>query len=248
MSKTKSIAVFLILSQSAVGLFVVLLAKQIPNPSWLSSSILLLLLFILLNVVIAYQFKITDELKRYWSIKKSYYLVIGALGGLLIAFFPTFVGLAIGNLNMEQFNLNQGITFRAVGLTLVIVSWEELWFRGIILNYCKNSISVITISITVGVLFMLMHLLNPTIDILHAALPLFFAGTFLTLLYFHYKNIWLPIGLHFGNNIYSNLFGTAFKNDLVYGNDGYLSTLLLAILTTFLLWKMRRNSIRNSYR
>ncbi|MGC9330926.1 MAG: CPBP family glutamic-type intramembrane protease [Bacteroidales bacterium] len=45
-----------------------------------------------------------------------------------------------------------------MGLTFVIIAWEELWFRGIFLNYCNRNLSVINLSLTIGFLFMLVHL------------------------------------------------------------------------------------------
>lgn len=45
-------------------------------------------------------------------------------------------------------------------------------------------------------------------------------GAFLTIVYFYFKTIWLPIGLHFGNNYIT------IQSDLdehwLYGNEGYL--------------------------
>ena len=77
-------------------------------------------------------------------------------------------------------------------------------------------------------LFMLVHLLNPDITLLKSGPTLFFAGAFLTLVYFHFKTIWLPIGIHFGNNyltLRSNLDG-----HWLFGEEGYFEATILAIL------------------
>lgn len=75
---------------------------------------------------------------------------------------------------------------------------------------------------------MMVHLLNPEINLLKTGPTLFFAGAFLTIVYFYFKTIWLPIGLHFGNNyliIQSNL-----DTHWLFGNEGYLGAIILALL------------------
>ena len=75
---------------------------------------------------------------------------------------------------------------------------------------------------------MILHVMNPEIDLLKSGPTLFFAGALLTLLYFYFRNIWLPVGLHFGNNylmVESNL-----DKHWFLGSEGYFGAILLAIL------------------
>jgi len=239
--RNKTVAFLIILAQTVVGLGVVLLAKIIPTPFWLSPSVLVLLLFMALNVALAYLLNIKNELKNYWSLRKSYFLLLGLVGGLVIAVFPSLAALIFGEISFEEIGIRQAISFRLIALTLVIVAWEELWFRGVLLNFCQRKMSATTISIFVGLLFMLVHLLNPNFNLFNSGLTLFFAGTFLTVSYFYYKSIWLPLGLHFGNNVFSNLCEVEFKNELFYGSDGYFSALLLAILTLIFWEKLNKS-------
>ena len=124
---------------------------------------------------------------------------------------------------------------------MAIVAWEELWFRGIFLNQCRKKISAINISVTIGLLFMLVHLLNPEISLLTTGPTLFFAGAFLTIVYFYFKTIWLPIGLHFGNNyltVNSNL-----ESHWFLGNESYFGAIILAGLF-FLFVKLTKNKTK----
>ncbi len=125
-----------------------------------------------------------------------------------------------GQTAFSDLKFNTTLTINSIPVTLAIVAWEELWCRGIFLNYCNRSLSTINISLTIGLLFMLVHLRNPEINLLKTGLTLFFAGAFLTIVYFYFKTIWLPIGLHFGNNYLT------IQSDLdehwLYGNEGYL--------------------------
>ena len=87
---------------------------------------------------------------------------------------------------------------------------------------------------------MLMHILNPKINLLQVGPALFFAGALLTILYFNYKTIWLPIGLHFGNNIVGSFVTTTKENDVFFGGDGYLSAMLLAGLFFFFVIRSKK--------
>lgn len=77
-------------------------------------------------------------------------------------------------------------------------------------------------------LLMLMHILDHKINLLQAGPAFLFAGALLTILYFNYKTIWLPIGLHFGNNVVGSFVTATNENDVFFGGDGYLSAMLLA--------------------
>lgn len=79
-----------------------------------------------------------------------------------------------------------------------------------------------------GMLFMLIHLMNPEINLLRTGPTLFFAGAFLTIIYFYFKTIWLPIGLHFGNNYLT--LENKLENHWLLGNEGYIGAFILAAL------------------
>lgn len=204
------------------------IAQLLKTPDWLNSAFIVLTLFVIINIVTAKILKLKTEIKTFWGFKKIYFLPIGILAGGLIAVSPTLAGLLTGASKFSELKFDTTFTLTSIAVTLAIVAWEELWFRGIFLNYCNRNLSTINISITIGLLFMLVHLLNPEINLLKTGPTLFFAGVFLTIVYFYFKTIWLPIGLHFGNNyliLQSNL-----DKHWLFGNEGYFGAIILAIL------------------
>lgn len=218
----------IILTFLVVGILVVGIAQLLKLPDWLNPAFVVLGLFIILNIATSKIFNLTSELKIFWSFKKIYFLPIGFVAGGLIAVTPTLAGLLLKVTHFSQLKLNATFTLPSILLTLVIVAWEELWFRGIFLNYCNQNLSPVPISITVGSLFALVHLLNPEIDLLQTGPTLFFAGAFLTILYFYFKTIWLPIGVHFGNNYLT--IGSDIDNHCLFGKEGYFGAIIIGIL------------------
>lgn len=204
------------------------IAQLLKIPDWLNSTYILLLLFIVVNFVTARIFRLKNEIQIFWSAKNIYFLPIGILLGGLIAAIPVLIGLLIGKTTSNELTLNTAFTIFSIITTLVIVTWEELWFRGIFLNHCSKHLSVINISVTIGLLFMLVHIMNPEINLLRTGPTLFFAGAFLTIVYFYFKTIWLPIGLHFGNNYLT--LDSKLEKHWVLGNEGYLGAIILALL------------------
>jgi len=224
--KVKSYLV--IIGHLTVGLTILIASQQLKLPSWLNISIIVFIAFLLLNLTHLYIFKLDKELREYWSLRKIIFLLFGVIGGTLIALSPTAIGVITGRLNSSEFTFNSDISISSIGLTFLIIGWEELWFRGLFLNYCHRQLSSINLSLTIGLLFMLLHILNPKIDLLKTGPTLFFAGALLTILYFYYKTIWLPIGLHFGNNFTGTVLKTSNETDILFGNEGYIGTLVLA--------------------
>lgn len=211
-----------------IGLVVMGIAQLFKTPEWLNSAFIVLTLFIIVNIATAKILKLQTEIKTFWTFKKIYFLPIGILAGGMIAISPALTGLLTGATQFSALKLDTTFTLSSIAVTLTIVAWEELWFRGIFLNYCNRNLSSINISITIGLLFMLVHLLNPEINLLKTGPTLFFAGAFLTIVYFYFKTIWLPIGLHFGNNYLT--LQTNLDNHWLFGNEGYFGAIILAII------------------
>lgn len=209
------------------------------------SSVFILIAFIGLNLIFSYTLKLKTELYEFWSLKKVWLILSGTLAGLTIALFPLFSGLVVLNLSASEIIIFKAFSFSAIVTTFMIVSWEELWFRGLVVSYCNRFISATRLSLVVGFLFAVLHVLNPKIDLLRSGPALFFAGALLTIVYLHFQSIWLPIGLHFGNNYANSIFSSELNNHLWFGNDGYLSALLLAVLfMVFAKLQQKRNSER----
>ncbi len=229
-----------IIGHLTVGLAILIASQQLKLPSWLNISVILFIAFLLLNLTHLYIFKLDKELREYWSLRKVIFLLFGVIGGTLIALCPAVIGVITGRLNSSEFTINSDISISSIGLTFLIIGWEELWFRGLFLNYCHRQLSSINLSLTIGLLFMLLHILNPKIDLLKTGPALFFAGALLTILYFYYKTIWLPIGLHFGNNFTGTILNTNNETDILFGNEGYIGTIVLAGLFFLFLIKTKK--------
>ncbi len=221
---------FMIFAHLALGMLIIATIQQVSLPKWLSASVPIMLSFLVLNLVESFVLKLHNEVREFWSLRRTAYLPIGIACGGLIAFTPTALGFLTSQISPSDISFNTNFSLISIGVTLTIISWEELWFRGIFLNYSNRKLSSITLSVIMGFLFMVLHILNPKIDLLNAGPPLFFAGAFLTIVYFYFRTIWLPIGLHFGNNYMSSLVNTNSSAGALLGSEGYISTIVLAIL------------------
>lgn len=235
----------IILGHVVLGLTILILTQRLKQPDWLNTSILVFTAFLLLNLTYCYILRLKKELKEFWTLRKLHYLIIGILAGFLIAIIPTIIELVTGQSNTSDINLNAEFSISTIALTFIIVGWEELWFRGLFLNYCHRYLSAINLSLTMGLLFMLIHIFNPEIDLIRTGPTLFFAGALLTILYFYYQNIWLPVGLHLGNNFFGSIIKTKIDDHLFFGNEGYFNAIILGGLFLAFAVKMKINTATN---
>lgn len=208
------------------------------------SSIVLLFFFLMLNISLAFFFKLIPTLKEHWSVLKLHHFFLGFFSWLLILSIAYCIKLYLGGYDLI-FEKDKASIWMGLGLTIIIVAWEELMFRGVILNFLQKFSSKIYLSFISGLLFMLIHLLNPEINILVQGLNLFFAGFLLSILYLKFKNIWLPLGFHFANNVFNSRIElvTGYKldmSDVFLSNEGYLDTFFLA-LTCFIVYRIKVN-------
>lgn len=231
-----------IIGYLVIGMVIVISLEQLRLENRMISSLTILLAFLVFNLILNHFLDLKNELRNFWSLKKIWLLPVGLTGGLLIAVFPLLLSLLVSGTHFSDITLAQEVSVSGIVTTLFIVSWEELWFRGLIVNYCRRYLSATWLSLLMGLLFVLLHFLNPKIDLIQAGPALFFAGALLTLLYLSFQSIWLPIGLHFGNNYANGLFSYASEQDPWFGKDGYVSALLLATLF-FLFVKKRRQDL-----
>ena len=231
------------LGSALLGLTALSGLQLVSLPDGFIISSVALGLFIIVNVVTAHVGGLWKELGLFWSVRKLIFFFYGTIGGLLIVAVPTGLALLSGNGTQNGIILQTNFSVPAMGLTLIIVAWEELWFRGIYLNYSRRYIPEVKLAAAVGVLFMLLHVLNPKIDIVHAGPTLLFAGALLTLLYFRYRTIWVPLGVHFGNNLFGSIFKVGQSSDLFWGSDGYTTALLLCGIFLFYALKYRGQEV-----
>ncbi|MAC96259.1 MAG: hypothetical protein CMC96_12255 [Flavobacteriales bacterium] len=233
----------LILGNLTIGILLLIAAKKIPLPIWLNTPTFLFIAFISLNLIYLFAFKLSKDFKVFWSLRKIHFLLWGLIAGICIANIPIVIALLTAQIKFSEISFNLSLSIYTFGITFLIVSWEELWFRGLFLNHCLKHISPIKLSLTIGLLFTFIHLLNPDIDLLKSGPSLFFAGSLLTILYFYYKNFWLPLAFHFGNNLTESTIQTNEDLGLFLGSDGYLTTIILAGL--FFIYSLKINFSKN---
>jgi membrane protease YdiL (CAAX protease family) len=225
MKSDKAKAYLIILLYLFCGLIIMGSVSLLRFPSFLNSSCILIL-FIVVNIFTARLLHLGTAMRTFCSLRKLHFLPAGVLFGIFIGVFPALIAIASEKIAVQEITFTRSFSVYSIVVTLIIVAWEELWFRGIFLNHCQRYLSEINISVTIGFLFMLVHILNPDINLTRTGPTLFFAGLFLTLVYFYFRTIWLPIGLHFGNNLM--VMESRISEDVLIGNEGYLSAVILA--------------------
>ncbi|MBZ0098137.1 MAG: CPBP family intramembrane metalloprotease, partial [Taibaiella sp.] len=231
-------SILLIAVHVILGLGIIIAANAIKMPAWLHESLVIALAFLLLNIAYDRAFSL-NAIREYWALSKLPYIIPAMAAGLLIMILPALLALATGILKPGGMQVDTSTSINAIVITLVIVGWEELWFRGIFLNYCERHLSPLALSVIMGALFVLVHMLNPEIDLLKKGPALFGAGALLTILYLYYRSIWVPLGVHFGNNYFSGMVKTPVDNHPFFGGDGYCSAIILLLIFLFFVWRNR---------
>jgi hypothetical protein len=183
----------------------------------------------------------------------------------------TLVGLAVFGLVVLQLATNgfyeingKGSTTGAVGIFGFMAAaavTEELLFRGVLFRIMEERTGTWIAMTLTGVLFGVYHLANPDATLWGALAIAIEAGGMLTAAYIATRNLWVPIGVHFGWNfaaagIFSSevsgnganqglLDTTASGHELITGGDfgpeGSVFSVLFCVLATLaFLWVARR--------
>ena len=97
-----------------------------------------------------------------------------------------------------------------IGLILILgfVTIEEFFFRGIIYRITEEKWGTNIALIISGVLFGLMHITNPNINI-SSLLSIIIAGLLLGVMYSYKRRLWLPIFFHYGWNLSQVIYGVS---------------------------------------
>jgi uncharacterized protein len=96
------------------------------------------------------------------------------------------------------------------GFTAAAVVVEELLFRGILFRIIEGRVGTWAALALSGVLFGAAHLFNPNATLWTASAIAVEAGFMLAAVYAATRNLWVPIGVHFGWNFaQGGIFGTS---------------------------------------
>jgi membrane protease YdiL (CAAX protease family) len=108
------------------------------------------------------------------------------------------------------------------GMMAGLAVCEELLFRGVLFRIVEEWAGTVVALTVSGLIFGLLHLLNPAATIWGALAIAAEAGLMLGAAYVYKRSLWLPIGIHLGWNFAeSGLFGST-----VSGSDGTVGGLL----------------------
>ena len=135
----------------------------------------------------------------------TYFLIGTAISA--VALGALFLGMwAGGLLVVKGVSVNLPLLGCWIALWLLVGWGEEIWVRGYWLQNIAEGGHIKSAVIVSSVLFGLLHGGNPNITLL-AVLNLMLAGVYLAWGYVRTRSLWLPIGLHFGWNLFE---GTVF--------------------------------------
>ncbi|MFD7707393.1 CPBP family intramembrane glutamic endopeptidase [Streptomyces sp. NPDC059786] len=102
-----------------------------------------------------------------------------------------------------------------IGFMAAAAVTEEVMYRGVLFRIAEERMGTWIALVLTGLLFGLSHLLNPNATVWGALAIAVEAGSMLTGAYVATRNLWVPIGLHFGwNYAEAGIFSTE-----VSGND-----------------------------
>jgi membrane protease YdiL (CAAX protease family) len=128
----------------------------------------------------------------------------GATGfflALLLLGIGTLILIANKNLQWTGINFNFPQLFIGVAGMAIVAFWEELVFRGYILNNLMESVNKYMALVYSALLFALVHYNNPGMNII-SMVNILLAGLLLGINYIFTRNLWFGILFHFAWNFY----------------------------------------------
>lgn len=133
-------------------------------------------------------------------------LLPGVFIGAIIMITAFFLLIALHEILLDSINFDLSSILCTIALYIIVAVVEETLFRGYILRNLMYSFSKYIALITSAFIFAAMHGFNPNMD-WFTFTNLFLAGLFLGISYIYTKNLWFPIGLHLGWNLFQSLLG-----------------------------------------
>jgi membrane protease YdiL (CAAX protease family) len=148
-----------------------------------------------------------------------------------------------------------------VGFMAAAATTEELMFRGVLFRIIEQRLGTWIAMTLTGVLFGAFHLANPHASLWGAVAIMIEAGGMLAAAYAATRNLWVPIGLHFGWNfaaagifstevsgngateglLRSEISGPAFYTGGAFGPEASPPAITFGVLVTIVfLWLARR--------
>ena len=193
-----------------------------------------------------------------WTRLSARHLALGLAGGLasvvLALGLPLLAGLAHFRPASDSPGSFGAFLFASI-LLFFGAAGEEILFRGFAFQILLRAFGPWTTILPVGVLFALLHAANPNSTWLGIANTAGF-GILFGYAFLRSRDLWLPIGLHYGWNFTLPLFGAEVSGIRIgvtgyelewsapplwsgggYGPEGGLFASLVLVLLAVLLWK-----------
>lgn len=127
--------------------------------------------------------------------------LLGFLTGIILLLIATLIMVASKNLVWIAVDFNAIELLSCIVLMLLVAFYEELVFRGYILNNLLQSLNPQKSLLISALLFALAHFGNPGIGLI-GFLNIFLAGVLLGINYVYTKNLWFAVMLHFSWNFF----------------------------------------------
>ncbi|MBI2092443.1 MAG: CPBP family intramembrane metalloprotease [Deltaproteobacteria bacterium] len=151
----------------------------------------------------------------------GYGILIGF--ALLIAVFFIIKSLgAISISALENLNITHSVFILFITMLFAAI-WEEVAFRGCILQMLSESVGIHPSCIIVASSFGLLHCLSP-LSSPQIVISTFMSGMLLGYAYFYAGNLYLPIGIHFGWNFLNSLLFSGKLYNVEYLNNALAGT------------------------
>ncbi len=125
--------------------------------------------------------------------------IVGLLVALAILGSGSCILLLMNAIEWAEVQWNGQAFWLSFGLMLLVAFYEELAFRGYILNNLMKSLHPFTALLLSAMIFALFHGTNPNASVL-SILNVFLAGLLLGINFIFTRNLWFGIGLHFSWN------------------------------------------------
>ncbi|WP_112138871.1 CPBP family intramembrane glutamic endopeptidase [Glycomyces dulcitolivorans] len=153
--------------------------------------------------VVAYRWVVTkterrpvDELARPGAVGQT---ALGTLLGVVMFGFVIANIAFLGHYTVDGLG-SPGGAIGLLGFMVAAAVTEELLFRGVLLRIVERRFGTWIALAGTGILFGLIHLVNPNATLWGATAIAIEAGGMLGAAYIATRSLWLPIGLHFGWN------------------------------------------------
>ncbi len=182
----------------AAALFVVQgIAFGVLSNTGSIAPVLIMLCLLLMNLLAAYHLDLSSKFIARIHPRN---LIWGLLGGLLGA----------GTWIMSWFDMKPIWTSSVLdlGITLCIVTWEELWFRGTTMLALEQVLGRLLTAVLLSSLFVALHVMNPELDLAREAPNLWLGSYCLCTIVMLTRSFWSAVGLHMANNVCHDLLTT----------------------------------------